>query len=357
MPRVAFSFNISDEAVFFAHYDILTQRPTSNNRFSPVDYFFIEARDNLISNPNLRPEKTIDYELGFQQVLSKTSSLKISAFYKEMRDMIQVRNFVGAYPRPYKAYGNLDFGTVKGLTIGYDLRRTGNIRMNANYTLQFADGTGSTTTTALALINAGLPNLRTINPFNYDQRHRIVANVDYRYGSGDDYNGPIVNVGKNADGTAKQVQLFANTGINLIANLGSGTPYTASVIPTPITGEISPSTEGSINGSRLPWQFSMDLNLDKNWSITRGEGADAHSYNVNVYFWINNLLNTRNINSVYRFTGIPDDDGYLAAAQYQPLINSQNDPNAFRNYYGMYVDNPFNLGVPRTIRLGVKFDF
>ncbi|MDA8606201.1 carboxypeptidase regulatory-like domain-containing protein [Flavobacteriales bacterium] len=357
MPRVAFSFNISDEAVFFAHYDILTQRPTSNNRFSPIDYFFIESRDNLISNPDLRPEKTIDYELGFQQVLTKTSSLKISAFYKEMRDMIQVRNFTGAYPRPYKAYGNLDFGTVKGLTIGYDLRRTGNIRMNASYTLQFADGTGSTTTTALALINAGLPNLRSINPFNYDQRHRIVTNIDFRYGSGNDYNGPVINLGKNADGSAKQIQLFANAGINMIANLGSGTPYTASTIATPITGEISPSTEGSINGSRLPWQFNMDANIDKNWTITKGEGDDAHSYNVNVYFWIGNLLNTRNINSVYRFTGIPEDDGYLAAAQYQPLINSQNDPNAFRNYYGMYVDTPFNLGVPRTIRLGVKFDF
>ncbi|MDC3198101.1 carboxypeptidase regulatory-like domain-containing protein [bacterium] len=357
MPRVAFSFNISDEAVFFAHYDILTQRPTSNNRFSPIDYFFIESRDNLISNPDLRPEKTIDYELGFQQVLTKTSSLKISAFYKEMRDMIQVRNFTGAYPRPYKAYGNLDFGTVKGLTIGYDLRRTGNIRMNTSYTLQFADGTGSTTTTALALINAGLPNLRSINPFNYDQRHRIVTNIDFRYGSGNDYNGPVINLGKNADGSAKQIQLFANAGINMIANLGSGTPYTASTIATPITGEISPSTEGSINGSRLPWQFNMDANIDKNWTITKGEGDDAHSYNVNVYFWIGNLLNTRNINSVYRFTGIPEDDGYLAAAQYQPLINSQNDPNAFRNYYGMYVDTPFNLGVPRTIRLGVKFDF
>ena len=357
MPRVAFSFNISDEAVFFAHYDILTQRPTSNNRFSPIDYFFIESRDNLISNPDLRPEKTIDYELGFQQVLTKSSSLKISAFYKEMRDMIQVRNFTGAYPRPYKAYGNLDFGTVKGLTIGYDLRRTGNIRMNTSYTLQFADGTGSTTTTALALINAGLPNLRSINPFNYDQRHRIVTNLDFRYGSGNDYNGPVINLGKNADGSAKQIQLFANAGINMIANLGSGTPYTASTIATPITGEISPSTEGSINGSRLPWQFNMDANIDKNWTITKGEGDDAHSYNVNVYFWIGNLLNTRNINSVYRFTGISEDDGYLAAAQYQPLINSQNDPNAFRNYYGMYVNNPFNLGVPRTIRLGVKFDF
>ena len=357
MPRIAFSFNISDEAVFFAHYDILTQRPTSNNRFSPIDYFFIESRDNLISNPNLRPEKTIDYELGFQQVLSKTSSLKISAFYKEMRDMIQVRNFTGAFPRPYKAYGNLDFGTVKGLTLSYDLRRTGNIRLNTSYTLQFADGTGSTTTTALALINAGLPNLRSIQPFNYDQRHRIVANVDYRYGSGSNYNGPVLNIGKNADGSKRQVQLLANMGINFISNLGSGTPYTASTIATPITGEISPSTEGSINGSRLPWQFNLDLNFDKNWTISKGEGAEASSYNINVYFWIGNLLNTRNINSVYRFTGVADDDGYLAAAQYQPLINSQNNPESFKNYYGMYVDNPFNLGVPRTIRLGVKFDF
>lgn len=356
MPRVAFSFNISDQAVFFAHYDILTQRPTSSNRFSPIDYFFLQTRDNLISNPDLRPEKTIDYELGFQQILNKTSSLKIAAFYKEMRDMIQVRNFTGAYPRPYRAFGNLDFGTVKGLTVSYDLRRTGNIRLNASYTLQFADGTGSTTTTALALINAGLPNLRTINPFNYDQRHRIVANVDYRYGEGDDYNGPIWTRGSGDN--VKQVQLLANTGINFIANLGSGTPYTASTIATPVTGEVSPSTEGSINGSRLPWQFNLDANIDKNFSIAyKGEGENAKYANLNIYLWIGNLLNTRNINSVYRFTGIPDDDGYLAAAQYQPLINSQNNPESFRNYYGMFVDNPFNLSLPRTIRLGVKFDF
>jgi hypothetical protein len=76
MPRVAFSFPISDEASFFAHYDILTKRPTSGARFNPIDYQFIEARTNTIANPNLRPERTIDYEIGFQQVLTKTSSLK-----------------------------------------------------------------------------------------------------------------------------------------------------------------------------------------------------------------------------------------------------------------------------------------
>ena len=348
MPRISFSFNISDEAVFFAHYDILTQRPTSSNRFSPIDYLFIEARNNLIANPDLRPTKTVDYELGFQQVLSRTSSLKISAFYRELRDMIQVRNFAGAYPRPYRAFGNLDFGTSKGLSVAYDLRRTGNIRLNASYTLQFADGTGSTTATQLALINAGLPNLRTVAPLNYDQRHRIVGNVDFRFGSGKDYNGPLLG----------ETQILANTGINFIGNLGSGTPYTASNIATPITGEVSPSTEGSINGSRLPWQFNLDINIDKNFTLTFGSDGDrAKTANLNVYLWVLNALNTRNINSVYRFTGVPDDDGYLAAAQYQPLINTQNDPDAFRNYYSMFVNNPFNLGLPRQIRLGVKLDF
>ena len=260
MPRISFSFPISDEAVFFAHYDVLTQRPQSNNIFNPTDYLFLEARNSLISNPALTPSKTIDYELGFQQVLSKTSSLKISVFYRELRDMIQVRNFTGAYPRPYRAYGNLDFGTVKGLTLGYDLRRTGNVRMNVSYTLQFADGTGSTTSTALALINAGLPNLRTVNPFDYDQRHRIVANVDYRYGGGNSYNGPVW-FGK---------QVLANTGFNLIGTLGSGNPYTASTIAYPVTGEISPSTEGSINGSRLPWSFALNANIDRNFTLKFG---------------------------------------------------------------------------------------
>jgi outer membrane receptor protein involved in Fe transport len=348
MPRVSFSFNISDEAVFFAHYDILTQRPTSSNRFSPIDYLFIEARNALISNPDLRPSKTIDYELGFQQVLSKSSSLKISAFYRELRDMITVRAFPGAYPRPYRAFGNLDFGTTKGLSLNYDLRRTGNVRLNANYVLQFADGTGSTTTTQLALINAGLPNLRTIAPFNYDQRHAFTVNLDYRYGSGEEYNGPVWF----------NKPVFQNTGINFIANLGSGTPYTASNIAVPITGEVSPSTEGSINGSRLPWQFNLDINIDRNFVLTfGGEDGKAKTANLNVYFWILNALNTQNINSVYRFTGVADDDGYLAAAQYQPQIASQNDPESFRNYYSMFVDNPFNFGLPRQIRLGVKLDF
>ena len=93
MPRVAFSFPISDVANFFAHYDVLTQRPSDGlMRFDPKDYYFIGSTSNgpFITNSNLRPEKTIDYEIGYNQILNqkKNAALKITAFYRELRNQI-----------------------------------------------------------------------------------------------------------------------------------------------------------------------------------------------------------------------------------------------------------------------------
>ena len=117
MPRIAFSFPISDEALFFAHYDVLTKRPTTGNRLNPIDYFYLQTGNiGTVNNPSLLPEKTIDYEIGFQQVLNIRSSLKISGFYREQRNQVALVNKIGAYPQTYSTWGNIDFGTIKGLT-------------------------------------------------------------------------------------------------------------------------------------------------------------------------------------------------------------------------------------------------
>jgi hypothetical protein len=346
MPRVAFSFPISDEAVFFAHYDVLTQRPNAGqSRINMVDYAYLENSGNIINNPDLKPTKTIDYELGFQQVLSKASSIKIAAFYRELRDQIQIRNVVNAWPRDYRTYDNFDFGTVKGFTTTFDLRRTGNVWMRASYTLQFADGTGSGPTTGLNLVNTGQPNLRTISPLDFDQRHRFQATFDFRYGGGKDYNGPMI-AGK---------QIFQRTGINVVSILGSGTPYSrSSAVVSEGTGASNYRLDGTLNGARLPWQFTTDLQLDRDIPLTFGDDeSKAKSANLNVYLLVTNVFNTENITGVYRYTGSATNDGYLA----QLTDRSQIDPESFRDLYSAKVNNPFNFGAPRTIRLGVRFDF
>ena len=349
MPRISFSFPISDEASFFAHYDILTKRPTTGVRFDPYQYQFIANGNSTISNSNLKPEKTIDYELGFQQVLTKTSSLKISAFYREQRNNVQLVNVTGAYPRTYNSYGNKDFGTVKGMTISYDMRRTGNLRMRANYTLQFADGTGSNAQSAAGIINAGLPNLRAIFPYNYDQRHAFAITMDYRYGSGRDYNGPSIG----------DFAVLENTGLNIVSNIYSGSPYSRQIGITNdgVFSPLNSGLDGTTNGSRLPWSYRLDLQLDRNIPLELGKGDNKKSTMVNVYIRVTNLLSQKNVLGVYRATGNWDDDGYLAAASSQTSIQNQTDEQSFRDYYTMKIQNPFNISAPRTIRLGVKFDF
>jgi len=353
MPRVAFSFPISDEASFFAHYDILTKRPTTGARFNPIDYQFIEARSNTIQNSNLKPEQTISYEIGFQQVLTRSSSLKISAYYNEQRNQVQLMNVFEAYPNTYRTWGNRDFGTVKGMTVSYDLRRTGNLRMTAAYTLQFADGTGSDANSSSLLLTglqtAGIPNLRNVFPYSFNNRHTFAITMDYRYGEGKDYNGPMIG----------DFKVLENTGLNIQTNIYSGSSYTSQNM---ITGDalLSPNSAGitgTLNGASLPWQYRLDLQLDKTIPLQFGTGDKKKSTFLNVYVRATNLFNAMNVLSAYRATGNWNDDGYLAAAQYQTSIQNQLDEQSFRDYYNMKVQNPFNISAPRTIRLGVKFDF
>lgn len=350
MPRVAFSFSITDQAQFFAHYDILTQRPSSNLHNDPQEYLSLARFGGDLNNAGLQSERTTDYELGFKQVLSKSSAMTISAYYREMKNMIQLSKLYYAAPSTYRTYDNIDFGTVKGLSFSYDLRRTGNVRLTAAYTLQFADGTGSGSTSNAELSDTDQPSLRFILPLDFDQRHTFTVSLDYRYKDGSDYNGPVL-WGK---------PIFANTGANIVFKTNSGTPYTRQQTPTPEGAAIGwqsngqRAVEGVVNGARTPWQFRVDLKIDKDFDVKIN---DTKKLSFNVYLQVQNLLNTKNVVNVYRATGNANDDGYLQTANGQQLSASKDDPQAFIDQYNIKMLNPDFYSLPRRARIGVAINF
>jgi hypothetical protein len=354
MPRVQFSFPISDVANFYAHYDIYAQRPYPNSigNATAFDYFKLEAASptGVLTNANLRSQKTFDYEVGFQQKLTDHSALTMTAFYKERKDMINIVPVLYAWPHAYQTYGNRDFSTTKGSSLTYDMRATNNLRMSVSYTLQFAEGTGSSYNGGRGLlgnlIDAGLPNLRYVTALDYDCRHTIAGNIDYRYGDGE---GPVVH-GKN---------IFQNAGANLVIKTRSGEPFTR------YTDALGQTVVGGVNGSRLPWHFGTDLRIDKDFALSFGKRKkDAidgvkpkRPKYIKAILLVNNLLNTREVLGVYGFTGRAGDNGYLTSTYGKQFVPAQVSPISYTALYTIYMNDPGQYNYARTINFALEFNF
>ncbi len=348
MPRLAFSFPISEEAGFFAHYDVLYQRPPSNVYMSPLDYYYFNniSSSGPANNPDLRPIRTIDYEVGFQQKISENNSLKISGYQKEMKDLIQNRVYAFV-PSPigrYESYGNLDFGNITGFTFQFDRRRVNNLEVNLTYTLQYASGSGSDANSSRGLNTRG--PIRNLIPLGTDERHRLTAVLDYRFEGGKKYNGPQI-------GTFKVLE---NSGIALTTAAVSGRPYSKTSLPQQFGGT---GFVGEINGSRYPWNFNIDLRFDKRFAIRTSK--EAKPLYANFYFRVQNLLDTRNIRNVFSASGSPTDDGFLISPlgqqRVQEVANTNRGVEAFIQQYNWRMVAPGNYFLPRRMFWGLMFDF
>ncbi len=355
MPRIAFSFPVSDKSQFKANYDIIARRPSSGWQADYMSYLYMN-QVSTVSNPNLKPERVTNYELGFQQALNedKTAAISLSAYYKETRDLIQLVQYAGADPNDhYYSYDNLDFKTIKGFSLSFDMRQSNNVRINANYTLQYAEGTGLSSTTMSELIKEGYTTLKMLNAISDDRRHEFKANVDYRLGPGEGYK--ITRVVKDKEGKErkKEIYPFENFGVNFLAVAQSGRPYTKQFSNTQQT------IVGSYRGARLPWGFYFNVVVDKSWIIEiKQEGKKARQTMLNAAITVNNLFDIRNVTGVFSVTGNPSDNGYLSDPETQSLINSYLDPQSYRDMYNIMLNNNYwNWSQPRTIRLSLTYSF
>lgn len=362
MPRLSFSFPIAEQSMFYAHYDVIVQRPKSVGEIyaTPTDYYFLTQKSSeIIGNPNLKPEKMFDYEIGFQQELNKFSAVTLTGFYKERKDMIQIRPYLYAWPTTYYTYGNRDFSTTKGFIFKYDLRRINHLMLFATYTLQFAEGTGSSTAESNGgrsdvvqsggllqnLIGASLPNLRFAYPLSVDSRHNINVNIDYRYDKGE---GPLVG----------KTHILENAGLNLIFRTRSGEPYTRSINAIPGNTTII----GGVQNARIPWHYMFDLRFDKQFDVYFGKKnpeavSERRPLGVMAFVYISNLLNTKNILNVHRYTGRPDDNGYLVSANGQQALSTQYNAQSYYDLYSISNQVSSYLDNPRRINVGLQFNF
>lgn len=345
-PRIGVSFPVTDQALFYASYDVVTQRPSENVYDTIQQYQQATEQSKRNNNPNLKPERTTQYELGFRQRLGARAAIQLSGFYRQIENKIALRIFQNVTPGNYQSYQNVDFGTVKGIELEFDLRRTRGLALTANYTLSFAKGTGADAASTGQIVwrQETLPFYPNFLSFlDFDQRHTANVTLDYRLGEGE---GPMI-------GGSHPLQNF---GMNLVATVGSGLPYTRREDFTPLYTSFNGFLEGELNSSRLPSTTMLNLRVDRRFPL-------SGRTNLVVYLWVQNLLDVQNVQSVYNQTGLPGDDGYLVGPEGRDAVAAIAESqgallaDSFVDHYRTYASNPFQYGIPRQTRIGLRLDF
>lgn len=334
-PRLGFSFPVTDRTVFYAQWGKFSQMPRLQDLYVGREYFqFVTmeaATFQNFSNPNLKPERTTSYEMGIRNQIGMVASIQVTAFYKEIKDLIQTGQILSQFnPGGFSVYTNMDYATVRGVELTLDFRRWHNLAGAINYTLSFAKGTGSDPDTQFNIAWQSGRQPKYEIPLDFDQRHTATINLDYRLG--------------------KNQGWMSDLGLNLLFRYNSGRPYTKKDANVAPPGRLARPLSG-INAVTGPANSRVDLKIDKTvWIGTLG---------INLYLQAVNLFNQKLVSSVYVGSGQPDASGYLTSDNGRALLNAYDEAERelYLSSFLLRERTPFNYGTPRRLQLGLQIFF
>ena len=319
-PRIGVAYPINENGVIYFSYGYFFQMPSYERLYNNSLILLSRsgADQGLFGNPDLKPEKSVQYELGLKQEIFDGTAIELTGFYKDTRDYVSSRPQVTGGQQTYGIYFNRDYSKSYGFTFAFNQYVSRQFNFGLDYTFGAVEGTNSDPGSEYFLIrdsgitvdstNQKNSIIKILQPLDWDRTHII--------------NGSMFYTGKN-------------WAANLLARFSSGTPYTPNNnVDGVLVGEVA-STRDLRNTARLPARFTIDLNLNKTFDIPGPSDIEVF---LNIY----NLFDTKIINRVYTDSGEPT----------RPLPVAIN-ANAAPGFY----DNPTFYGEPRRIQFGVQLSF
>jgi len=306
-PRLAIAYPITDKGVLHFSYGHFFQIPSYTYLYINPE-FEVPVGGSVASatmgNADLEPQKTVQYEVGFQQQFGENIGVDVTGFYKDISNLLGSKIVTTFTNTVYGLYVNRDYGNVKGLTISLNKRYSNGFSANLDYTYSVAEGNASDPRSAFWDAQANRESEKQLVYLDWDQRHTLNGSVLFK--------------------------LPYKINLSFIGEYGSGLPYTPTN-PALVGG-------GFENSARRPQQMNVDMRLTKTILVAGREIA----FSANVY----NLLDIRNEVSVYSDTGR---SGYSLIPTY-----TSEDPNWQYNTLEEYLYRPSYYSSPRQIRIGVS---
>jgi outer membrane receptor protein involved in Fe transport len=316
-PRLGISFPITDKGIIHFSYGHFFQMPPFSYLYQNADFKYnLAYGEPVIGNADLRPEKTVTYELGLQQQLLEDLAFNVTGFYKDVRDLIATQTIRTSGSSTYLKYVNKDYGNIKGVTFTLTKRKTADspFGVTIDYTFQSAEGNDNNSDAFFLDLSSGKQSEKLSVFLPWDQTHTL--NGTLSFGEARDWN------------------------VSLVTRLGTGLPYTPQIYEKQIY--IRPMS------GRRPFTSRVDLMAEKIFRI--------FNYDISVFIKIYNLFDTLNERIVYLDTGRS-----TYTLQSNTTVTRATDEYA-KKIPGVhptsdYFNRPDYYSAPREVNLGFSFEF
>jgi outer membrane receptor protein involved in Fe transport len=322
-PRIGISFPVSETMVFHLNYGTFTQRPNFNQLF--YNQVTINNQIEVLGNPRLKPEETNAYDIGIVKGFPVLNlSLDVSAYYKDVKNLVQTAYYYDEQQSLYQTYINRDYADIKGFHISLEKNR-GTIRGYIRYNYESATGKSSNDLNApVTYFEMPDPNYGYVNLpdpedvfLDYDRTHKLVFNLRFL-------------TPKKFGFSVMDRYPLGGVSISSTYKFYTGRPFT------------DPS-QGKLFSVRTPKEQDLRLRIEKRipWNKDLEISLYAEGYNIlNEIKWSYSRTFNHDYNTPRWFT---DRDEILTYKEYPPYYTSQE----------IYMlDNE-----PRSWRLGAIFKF
>jgi len=311
-PRIGFGYPISDRGSIHVSFGQFLQMPLMDKLYKNPLYSLGTGTglQGEMGNPDLKPERTNQYEIGLQQQITEDIKLQLDIFYRDIRNLQSGDRIVETYQQGtmYSEFSNNDYAEIKGITLSLDKRYSNYFSAFVDYTFQIAEGVSVDRNSAYNAINNNMIPEKQLIPLGHDQRHTL--NV-------------TTNIG-----------VPGNWNVGIIAKWSTGMPYTIGNLELVRLSQVG-------NTGVKPAKLNVDMRINKNIYLA--------GINFDVYLRITNLFDKMNENNVFDDTG---------RATYTTLENKYSETEASRliNNLREYLIKPTDFSHPRRVVAGIQFD-
>lgn len=269
-PRLSFAAPVGPSSFFFLNFGHYFQFPLFDYLYSGVTPVQLRqgVRNVLTGNPDLEPEKTVAWEIGFKHSITENVLASVTYFRKRFENQIDSKTLVpfdSKYAGDYgfASYVNNAEANAAGVEVLLSRELDDRLSGSISYSYMVTEGLSEYVDQTINYAQWGFPLVPRPFPLSWDQRHTVKADAEFRM--------PF------------EIQA------NVVALYNSPRPYTYfptrdGFTPLDPTKMFLPNNARMYDVALVNAKFSRQFVLD-----------DARRYVLMIYLDVRNLLNRKNV--------------------------------------------------------------